>query len=163
MSKKTQRSEQRIAFGEEWVVRFMGVLDSTLDDATKKMVMEENGRRCYHNWTKESGRKIKPVTLEQYKKWVGKHESDGSIRFEGNVIHFQYMSAAETGLPSKEGECLCPLVESKPKGLSAIYCHCSVGYVKEWHERLLRRPVDVELVESVLNGGKRCRFKITLA
>jgi predicted hydrocarbon binding protein len=34
--------------------------------------------------------------------------------------------------------------------------------VKRWHERLLGRPVTVELVESVLRGGEHCRFRITV-
>jgi hypothetical protein len=73
------------------------------------------------------------------------------------------MSAAETGLPSTEGACLCPLAESKPEGLSATYCSCSVDYVKKMHEQRLGRPCEVELVDSVLMGGRRCRCRITVA
>lgn len=47
--------------------------------------------------------------------------------------------------------------------MSASYCWCSVGYVQEIHERVFGRPVNVELVESVLRGNPRCRFRITLA
>jgi len=48
------------------------------------------------------------------------------------------------------------------KTLSPTYCLCSVGYVREMHERVLGRPVEVELADSVLRGGKRCRFRMVV-
>lgn len=160
---KKPRSEERIAFAEKWVKRFIDVLDNNLDENTRKKIMMANGKACLLAWYKEIGRQVKPVTLEQFTNWIKNKVKDGSYQCEGNVIYFQYMSAAETGLPSDEGACLCTLVETKPEGLSGTYCHCSVGYVKEMHEQYLGRPVEVELIESVLRGGKRCRFKITVA
>jgi len=58
---------------------------------------------------------------------------------------------------------LCTFVETKPAGLSGTYCLCSIGYVKEWFDQMFARPVTVELLESTLTGGKRCRFKIMVA
>jgi hypothetical protein len=31
------------------------------------------------------------------------------------------------------------------------------------HERMLGRPIEVELVDSVLRGGNRCKFHMTVA
>ncbi len=157
------RADTRMEFAEGWVKRFFAAFDENLDPATRKKVMMANGKACYMNWIKESKQQVKPITLEQLKAWVEKNSQDGSYRIEGNTIHFQYENAAETGQASPEGACLCPLVESKPAGLSSTYCLCSVGYVKVMHELLLNRPVEVELTDSVLMGGKRCRFKITVA
>ena len=156
------RSQVRIEFAEKWLVRFFGVLDANLDEATRKKIMMANGRACYIDWITETNQQIKPVTLDQMKKWIDQNVKDGSISYDGNVIYYQYMSAAETGLPSKEGQCLCPLVETNPSGLSSTYCQCSVGYVKEWHDRVFGKPVEVELLSSVLRGDPRCKFKITV-
>jgi predicted hydrocarbon binding protein len=38
-----------------------------------------------------------------------------------------------------------------------------VGYIQELFGRTFGQPVKVELLESVLHGGKRCKFKIELA
>jgi len=160
--KATPRAQERINFTEGWVKRFFDVLDGNLDEQTRKKVMMANGKACYLNWIKETGQQIKPTTLEKLKAWAEKKVTDGSVRVEGNDIYFQFMHAAETGLPSEDGACLCPLVETKPAGLSKTYCMCSVGYVNEWYSLLLARPVTVELMESVLMGGKRCKFKISL-
>jgi predicted hydrocarbon binding protein len=157
------RAVKRMEFTEGWVKRFFDAVDGTLDQATRKKLMMANGKACYLAWIKDTKQEIKPITLEQFKKWVDTQVKDGSYRVEGNVIYFQYMGAAETGLPADENACLCPLVETKPDSLSPTYCFCSVGYVKEMHEGYLNRPVDVELMDSVLKGGKRCQFKITVA
>jgi hypothetical protein len=159
---KPLRSEQRLAFAETWIRRFMNVLDTELDEATRARVMMANGSACFDGWTSETGQTITPITLEELRKRLEGSVTDPSIRIEGNVIHFAFLSAAETGQPAQPGACLCSLVETKPDGLSGTYCLCSVGYVKRWHERLLGRPVTVELVESVLRGGEHCRFRITV-
>lgn len=150
-------------FAEGWIKKFMDAVDSTLDKDTRKRLMMANGKACYLAWIAETKQQIQPITLEQFTNWIKTRCTDGSYRVEGNAILFQYMSAAETGQAAAEGACLCPMVENKPQGLSSTYCDCSVGYVKVMHEMLLNRPVEVELVDSVLKGGKRCKFKLTVA
>lgn len=122
-----------------------------------------NGKSCYLTWIKDTGQEIKPVGFERFTKWINEKVTDGSYTVDGKTIYFQYMYAAETGKEADAGKCLCTLVESKPEGLSPTYCICSVGYVKQMHEMYLGQPVEVELVDSVLRGGQRCKFKITVA
>jgi hypothetical protein len=160
---KKPRSQERIEFAEKWVTRFFDVLDANLDEETRKKIMMANGRVCFLEWIKETGKQIKPVTLEQFATWVKSNIKDDTYRVDGNTIYMQYTWAAETGQPSQEGACLCPFIESKPAGLSPTYCLCSVGYVKVMHEMRFGRPVEVELLDSVLKGGQRCQFKITVA
>jgi hypothetical protein len=161
---KKPRSQKRIEFAEKWLVRFFNVFDKYVDEATRKKVMLANGKACLLAWQKETGQKprTRPVTLEAFTKWV-KDNHPADYRVEGNVIYFQYGIAAETGLPAPEKKCLCTLAETNPPGLSPTYCLCSVGYIKEMHEQLFQRPVDVELLGAVLRGDPRCKFKITVA
>ena len=149
---------EKMEFAEEWVKKFMGVLDENLDEPTRNKVMECNGKVCFSSYLKKEGHVINPVSFDRFVKWA-ENVTDGSIRIEGNTIYFAYMSNYQ-GKPAPEEMCLCPFVESKPSGLSPTYCQCSVGYVREYFSRILGRPVKVELQESVLRGGKRCRFKI---
>lgn len=87
--------------------------------------------------------------------------NDGSIQIESDTI-YQTWPKNYQGLDAPAGYCLGPFVESKLKGLSARYCHCSVGYVKEIFSRTFGKPVSVELVESALRNGTRCKFKIRI-
>jgi hypothetical protein len=150
-------------FADHWVKRFFDVLDRTLDETSRRNLMLANGKTCLREWIQESKQEIKPVSFEQWAEKVAKDPKREGLKVEGNVISFQFDSSAETGQESAEGICLCPLVESKPAGMSPTYCLCSVGYVQEMHELRFGRKAEVELLDSVLMGGKRCRFKITLA
>ncbi|MCX6550763.1 MAG: hypothetical protein NTY02_07130 [Acidobacteria bacterium] len=60
-----------------------------------------------------------------------------------------------------EGECSCPLVDSKRT--PPFFCNCSVGYQKESFETVFGRPVQAALKASKLGGSKRCTFEVTLS
>ncbi len=57
-------------------------------------------------------------------------------------------------------KCGCPLVRNGVVPLSGTLCYCSRGWVKAVFETLLRKPVRVELEESIGLGGKVCRFVV---
>jgi hypothetical protein len=160
---KKPRSQERIEFTEKWAVRFFNVLDANLDATTRKKIMMANGKACLLAWQKETNKKprTQALSLADFAKFV-KEKIPRDYQIEGNVIYFQYNEAAETGSPSAENHCLCPMVETKPAGLSPTYCLCSLGYVKEMHEQMFKKPVEVELMSSVLRGDPRCKFRITV-
>jgi len=156
------RAVKRMEFADIWIKRFMDVMDRTLDENKRKQLMMANGKQCFQDWIASQGRQITPQPFEKWAAERKKKNDDDSVRIEGNVIYFEYTSSAETGKTSPESVCLCPMVESKPLGISPTYCQCSIGYVKEMNEQTFGRPVEVELLDSVLYGGKRCKFKVTV-
>jgi hypothetical protein len=44
----------------------------------------------------------------------------------------------------------------------ATFCYCSAGYEKLPLEVVLGVPLEVEVLESVLAGGERCRFAVKI-
>ncbi len=156
------RCEKRAEFSDKWLKRFMDVLDSSLDTGTRNKIMQANGKICYRQYISENNAQVQKLDFDKWAEWARTNVKSPDFRVEGNTIYFQYMSSAETGKPSAEGQCLCMMAESAPKGLSPTYCMCSVGYVREMHEMLFGRECEVELLESVLQGSKRCKFKITV-
>ena len=162
--KTVERAAKRMEFGDGWVRRFFEVLDKTVDEPTRRQLMIANGKSCYAAYAGPPRQKPAPDALEKFKAWVAEKGKERGYAIEGNAITSEYTSSAETGQASPENICLCPMVETQKQGqISATYCLCSVGYVKESHERMLGRPVEVELVDSVLRGGKRCKFRLTFA
>jgi len=159
--KTPERAVKRMEFSDAWVKRFLDVMDQTLDAASRTKLMMANGRTCYRDWIRDSKQETRQVDFAAWAERAKAANRD-DLKVEGNVIYFQYQSSAETGQASPEGVCLCPMVESKPAGLSPTYCLCSVGYVKEMHELRFGRKAEVELLDSVLRGGKRCKFKVTV-
>ena len=61
--------------------------------------------------------------------------------------------------------CHCPRVRDALKlsvSISTTYCYCGGGFYKGIWEEILQQPVEVELLESVLQGGDACKFAIHL-
>ena len=57
--------------------------------------------------------------------------------------------------------CLCHIVKQTKKPFPTdMYCHCSVGWWKQLFESALKKPVEVELVHSIISGAKTCKFLI---
>jgi hypothetical protein len=162
--KTPARAAKRMEFVDGWVSRFFEVMDRTLDEASRERLMAANGRSCFAAYAGPPKKQPGPDALEKFTAWIKDKGKDRGYRVDGEVISFEFVGSAETGQASPEGVCLCPTAEAQKAGtLSPTYCLCSVGYVQEMHERMLGRPVKVEIAEAVLRGGKRCRFRMTVA
>jgi len=162
--KTVERAAKRMEFGDGWLPRFFEAIDQTLDEPARRKLMTTNGKACFTAYAGPRKQPAAPDALEKFKAWVAEKGKERGYSIEGNIISFEFLSSAETGQTSPEAICLCPMAEAQTPGkISPTYCLCSVGYVQELHERRLGRSVEVELVDSVLRGGKRCKFRMTLA
>src|SRR5512143_257944 len=156
--KSAARAAKRMEFVDAWVPRLFKVMDGELDETTRRRLMAANGKACYCAFRPDQKPRSEPATRERITEWVATRGKDEGYRMEGDVITTEFTSSAETGKDSPEHICLCPAAESQSaKTISPTFCWCSVGYVKEMHERVFGRPVNVELVESVLLGQPRCK------
>jgi hypothetical protein len=62
--------------------------------------------------------------------------------------------------------CHCPLaraaiIEGKPD-IPLDWCYCSGGYTKLKFDVVFEEPTEVEVLESVLAGDDRCRFRVRM-
>jgi hypothetical protein len=161
--KTVARSAKRMEFGDIWVKRFFDVLDGTLDADARRKLMTANGKACFAGYAGPPKKKPGPDAFERFTEWIARNGQAKGYAIEGRVVSFEFVGSAETGQASPEAVCLCPMAEAqKPGEFSPTYCLCSLGYVQEMHERILGRPVEVELVDSVLKGGRRCKFRMTV-
>lgn len=62
--------------------------------------------------------------------------------------------------------CHCPrvraIIRSPKRKISTTYCYCGAGFYKHIWENILQRPVEVEVLETVLGGANVCRIAIHL-
>jgi hypothetical protein len=76
----------------------------------------------------------------------------------------QYMNESD---PEKKRAyyCHCPRVRDALQSgmrISATYCYCGAGFYKGVWEEILQRPVEVEVLESVMRGDEVCKVAIHL-
>jgi hypothetical protein len=69
--------------------------------------------------------------------------------------------------PEKRRQCYChcPRVRDALKtseAISATYCYCGAGFYKGVWEEILQKPVEVEVLESVLQGDGVCKVAVHL-
>ena len=60
----------------------------------------------------------------------------------------------------KGAACSCPMV--KAASTPPSFCDCTLGWQEQTYAEILGRPVKAELEESILRGGKRCVYQITV-
>lgn len=68
-------------------------------------------------------------------------------------------------LKKRQYYCHCPRVRDAiemGETISPTYCYCGAGYYRGIWEEILQRPVDVEVLETVLNGDDVCKVAIML-
>ncbi|MCH4890549.1 hypothetical protein EZV73_23410 [Acidaminobacter sp. JC074] len=72
---------------------------------------------------------------------------------------------AECDLFKRYHYCHCPYAKESilsDEPVDSEWCYCSAGFAKFPFEVILDRPLKIELLESVLRGDLRCRFRIRL-
>jgi predicted hydrocarbon binding protein len=129
----------------------MDILDRELDDATRYGIMEACGRQCIGASTLEKARRLQKDSnnLDDLLTRLNEaHIGGGHLRREENTIHGAY------------DRCYCGSVSQSREKFSDTYCHCSCGWYHQLFEALLGRPVEVELLGSILQGAERCEFQI---
>lgn len=80
----------------------------------------------------------------------------------GNLI--EYMRETDPEI-KRQYYCHCPRVREILKTretISTTYCYCGAGYYKGIWEEILQQPVEVEALQTVLNGDEVCQFAIHL-
>jgi len=146
-----------------WVKGAMGRLDALVDEETRIQIMENCGYKCAETnrgaMDEAIARRRKYKNVDEFLEAEQQNPAKGTkLVREGNVL-YQVYRPQELGV-----KCYCSLVRglTADESLSLTYCHCSKGFVKKLWEAVLERPVEVELVRSVISGAEECRFVIHL-
>ena len=75
---------------------------------------------------------------------------------KGDIIHYDFY-------PDVKGECACPMIAQGQLEPTPLWCICGNYFNKAMFEKVLRHPVQVELLDSPLTtGSDACRRLIRL-
>jgi predicted hydrocarbon binding protein len=143
--------EWKLDFIHKRFAKLLGIIDTTLDVNKKGEILEKLGHECAKEYKEDAliyKGNIEGYLEEIMKKWVEKTEFD---KEKGIVRIFD----------KKRETCFCPFIE-KSLITSDTMCYCSIGWQKEIYETITGKPVNVIVTDSILKGGERCSFEISL-
>lgn len=148
-----KEEEQRKKFISDWTEHLMHVLDTNLPLKTRTAIMEACGRGCsergYGQVVKMCKGNLDTLNRTIKSQWADDVQHDR----EKNVVRI---------IGKKMKSCYCPMVQGKTTFSSRTYCLCSKGWMKETFEKVTGKKVEVELEQTILRGGERCIFKMTI-
>jgi len=131
-------------FGEEPIAAMRKVFEKTGDvDAVLEAMRadrSQNGASVYPNFVRE----------------------DGEIRDTKRPCDPAGYENAKTPHERRVAGCYCPLVKYARVKIPECYCCCGAGWDTKIWEGITGGPVKVEVLESILRGGERCRFRVRL-
>ncbi len=132
--------------------KLVGILDANLDEGARKKIFDSLGREC--------ARQFSGMTYDKFRGNI-----QGFLQFvrgpEGWAQQAEYDEAKGViRVVDRAPNCTCPLV--KKDATSATQCLCTLGWQSATYSAILGKPVAVELEESILRGGKKCVFRITI-
>jgi effector-binding domain-containing protein len=160
----------------EWIRGAMDRIDTLTDDDELKY---EVVSRCAHIFPPEritylraiyeQRREVDDVLREMYTDpaWY-----EDPVR-EGNVLYLtkvpfdpQGYENGVTAAERRKSYCHCnfvkPYLDEVPAKMPATFCWCGAGWYSQLWGGILGQPVQIELLETILQGSDHCRLAITL-
>ena len=164
----------------KWINSAMERLDELVDEETRKKVLIS----CSHVFPKT---RLKPL-VNEYKKTgsidavlqlMHKDRSYGGLSYyeyptrEGNVIYVtkipfnpkKYEQSTDE-IEKKHYYCHCGLVKASimapDMNISSTFCYCGAGWYKTLWEGILKKPVQVEVLQTVIGDDNCCKIAIHL-
>lgn len=81
--------------------------------------------------------------------------------YEVKEGELEYKLIDDNTIIARHNRCFCGQVKnSKEVFENDIYCQCSVEFNKQFFQSAFNKPVEVKLVQSILNGAPYCEFNI---
>jgi hypothetical protein len=147
---KISNDKEMAKYVKEVMIQF----DQEVPDSEKRYgVMEAMGNICFHNFFGKIAEDIKK-------------KSDGIVELIHNINKMsggEYFKLEDNKIYAKFNLCLCQVgVKETEEPIPKTYCNCSLGWMKGLFNTLLDKPFDVEMLDSIVSGGKSCQFVISL-
>ncbi len=129
----------------------MDLLDQNVDEQTRQAILQDCGRQCL-------GASV--LKRARHQAQQAQDLDDLLLRLNQAHIGGGHLLRTEDGIQACYDRCYCGSVSQSRESFSATYCQCSCGWFRQLFETLFQRPVEVDLLSSIIQGHDRCRFLI---
>lgn len=130
-------------------------LESELGTEGAVDVMRTCGSKCCGQGQRKTAKRLmsESSSIEDFLDKVSNYEvKDGEL---------EYKLVNNNTIIGKHNKCFCGQVKKSAELFkNKTYCQCSVEFNKQFFEAAFEKPVDVKLLQSIINGGDFCEFEI---
>ncbi|MBN1215593.1 MAG: hypothetical protein JXA99_09115 [Candidatus Lokiarchaeota archaeon] len=136
----------------EWVLKMIKKLQNEIGLKETIKIMEEYGRQSCGKGFKNTITNIKKksTSLEDFINKLAEHYKKSSF--------FEFID--NNTIISGHYKCYCMIKSASKPIESQTFCHFCVGHSKEFYETALKKPIKIEIIETVMLGGDTCKFKM---
>jgi len=132
----------------EWVKEAIKRLEQQVGEEKSIKIMENCGRDCCRKHAR-------------YKKLIKEFKSIEEFLDKLSTGGFQFKLKDKNTIVGKYDKCYCYQVKQTKKPFpTKTYCYCGAGHIREIFESFFKKPVEVELAQSVITGAESCKFLI---
>ena len=155
----------------EWVINAIKKLDAKATEEEKYQVIS----RCAHVRPMEEIEQLKAVYEKNYSVDEFLEFFGNSLPFiekpyrEGNIIYQskppadpEAYKSAKTQHELIRASCFCPIIKASLDRMPRSFCYCGAGWARQMFETVFGTPLKIEVVETVIDGGKLCKYAIHL-
>lgn len=121
------------------------------------VIMTQCGSKCCGTGQRKTARRLflESGSVEGFLKKISKHDVK-----EGDLT---YTLLDESTIIAEHNKCFCKQVSNSPEQFnSKVYCQCSVEFNRQFFKSALEKEVHVELIDSIICGGKSCKFIVKI-
>ncbi len=136
----------------EWWKEAIEQLEKELDKEKVVQIMKACGQKCCGQGHRKTVKKLmsESKSINEFLDKLNENYKGVSFKLKNkNTVIVEY------------DKCFCGQVKQTKEPFSTdTYCQCGAEWEKQFFEVALEKPVEVELVQSVITGAKSCKFII---
>lgn len=155
----------------DWVIAAIERLDKLADEEQKCAVIS----KCAHDRPLEDIQRFKEIfndtqdidkVLEVYGEdlpWLEKPYRDGTILYTSKPpANREAYDKAVSRDEIIKAACFCPIVQAASEKMPRTFCYCGAGWAEQLWSEVVGQSVKVEIIETVVDGGRMCKFAVHL-
>jgi predicted ArsR family transcriptional regulator len=130
--------------------KLIQIIQDSLPEDGRKQILHALGGKCADTY--------RAALLDRYKGDIEGFLAEGRRSWMAEAVYDRENGTIR--IVDKAPSCSCPMV--KVGTTPPSFCDCTLGWQEQAYSEILGRRVRAELEESILRGGKRCVYRITI-
>jgi len=135
-----------------WIKSVINLMDKELKKEELCSILEQCGKNCAFGCgilEQIKNADINPENLDETFEKLQNPEIFGDRILKGDNCFYTVCE-----------KCYCPFVQGSLEEIPHSYCECSKAWAKQVFETVLKRPVEAEILQSIIRGADCCKIKI---